>query len=378
MSERDKQDMVRRHYRGAARFERRKENEARRVRRDPDEPGRPRVEDEVEDWDDEVRTRSPRRRGGRARPAQRDASGARTARTGTVVAIARNLVRVRTDDAETDAMLSPALRSTPLAVGDEVELLERPGAPPRVEDVLERRSVLSRPDPGNRHRERVIAANVDVGAMVAAAKDPPFRPGLIDRYVIAFERGGVEPLLVVNKCDLLDEAERAELDEVLAPYRAIGLAILAVSAADGTGVEELRAALAGRVAVLVGHSGVGKSSLLNALAGSALAGEGAVRAHDGRGRHTTTSSALFDLAGGVRLIDTPGVRELGLWGLTRAQLARDFPGFEPWRADCRFGDCAHLDEPDCGVRLAVEAGELAEARYTIYVRMCAALDADSG
>jgi ribosome biogenesis GTPase len=238
----------------------------------------------------------------------------------------------------------------------------------RIEEVLPRRTVLSRTDPGNPHLERVIAANVDVVVNVVSLKSPPLRPGLIDRYLIATTKSGAEPLVCVNKIDLL------ESDDDLAPvrpYQDNGISVIPCSASTGEGVDRLSESLAGRLCVFAGHSGVGKSSLLNALDPSLDLTTGAVSAGNERGRHTTTSSALYHLPNGAVVIDTPGIREFGLWDVTADDLRLYYREFTAY--PCAFADCSHSHEPDCGVKSAVESGKIARARYEGYRRILASL-----
>jgi len=298
-----------------------------------------------------------------------------------VVGVAPGRVRVCMDGAEATAILAEALarsQKSSVAVGD-VALVERRGDEAlRVRAIAARRSVLSRPDPAQPARERVIAANVDCAAVVIAVRRPSFRPRLFDRYLVALQRGGIEPVFCANKVDLLDDdAERTEIERALEPYRALGHLALLSSAETAEGLDDLRDALAGRTAVFVGQSGVGKSSLINALYPELGLDVGDVRRGDGKGRHTTTTSSLYDLpasAGSVRLIDTPGVRGFGLFDLDPAHLPAYFPEFERFLATCRFGDCTHRQEPSCGVRDAVEAGAVPRARYDTYLRLRASLE----
>ena len=239
----------------------------------------------------------------------------------------------------------------------------------RVKRVLPRRTFLSRPDPTNPKREKVVAANMDVVVVVAAVANPPLHPGLIDRYLIAIERGGADATICVNKCEL---GSRDEIEKALQPYRQLAVPVIVCSARTGEGIDELRAAIAGKLCVFVGHSGVGKSSLLNALLPGAGAATGSVSTTTGKGQHTTTRSQIYDLACGARVIDTPGVREFGLWKLAPAEVRQYFHDFDEAAAKCRFSDCTHLHEPDCMVRTQVESGFIAEARYQRYRSICEA------
>lgn len=264
-----------------------------------------------------------------------------------------------------------------IAVGDEVRFaaFSRSGSEVlyRVEEVLPRRSVLSRPDVLNPRLERVIAANVDFGVHVVSVVRPPLRLALIDRYRIAIERGGAEPVLCVNKTDLLpDAAARRELEAKLRPYRETGQRILFCSTKTGEGLAELRQLLEASTAVFVGHSGVGKSSLINGLSPELDLETREVHAESGQGRHTTTRSSLFHV-GEIRLIDTPGVREFGLWQLEPEELRAYFPDFDRFALGCRFSDCSHTHEPQCAVRAATEAGELPAVRYRTYCRLLESL-----
>jgi ribosome biogenesis GTPase len=231
----------------------------------------------------------------------------------------------------------------------------------KVATIAQRRTTLSRTDPANPHRECVIAANIDILVIVAAIVDPPFRPGLVDRYLVAASRAGIQPILCVTKIDLFDDISPAET------YRQSGVPLVRCSIKDGTGIEELRGLLGGNLAVFVGHSGVGKSSLLNKLAEENKARTGMVSEDTGKGRHTTTSSTLHELRNGSRIIDTPGIRAFGLGTVTAPEINFAFPEFQTYV--CRFRDCAHRAEPGCAVLAAVGNGEIPKARYLSYLRI---------
>jgi len=254
-----------------------------------------------------------------------------------------------------------------LAVGDRVITEEADGVC-RLAEILPRLTVLSRPDPNNPHRERLIAANIDVVIHVVSVRKPPLRPRLIDRFLIAIQRGGAQALICVNKIDLVPPDERAGELAPLEVYRALDVPVIACSSKSGDGLEELRAAVAGKTCALVGHSGVGKSSILNALDTRLEIATGDLHRR-GTGRHTTTSSTLHDLGGGTLLIDTPGIREFGLWDLSPESLRDYFPEFAEPAESCRFNDCTHLHEPQCEVKEKVASGDINAARYDAYVRL---------
>lgn len=289
---------------------------------------------------------------------------------GIVMSVHSARCRVFRGGEELDCLVPPEIavrQRSALAVGDRVDVV-REGEMWRVRAVLPRRSVLARPDPLHAHRQRLIAANVDVVIHVVSVKAPPLRPRLIDRYLIAIQRGGAQPVLCVNKIDLLDAGEREAELEKLAPYLELEVPIIGCSTKTGEGMSAMRDAVQGRMAALVGHSGVGKSSILNALDTSLQLVTNTLHKR-GTGRHTTTTSTLYDFGEGTYLIDTPGIREFGLWDLDRETLRDYFPEFAEPSESCRFTDCTHVHEPDCEVQSRVESGELNAARYDTYVRL---------
>jgi ribosome biogenesis GTPase len=213
--------------------------------------------------------------------------------------------------------------------------------------------------------------------IVVSVRSPPLHPRLIDRYLVAAEHGGAGTIIAVNKADLLDgPALEAELEK-LRPYRAAGIPVVVCKASPETGakdVDGLRALLAGKTCAFVGHSGVGKSSLANALHPDLRIETGAVRSQDLRGRHTTTASTMHrvpapDGGAGIRVIDTPGVRYFGLADITPDELRWMFPEFIDLAPDCRFANCTHDHEPGCAVRAAAEAGRIPAVRHETYLRL---------
>lgn len=287
-----------------------------------------------------------------------------------MISVASGRCRVFRDGREIDCTVPQEIavrQKSTLAVGDRVVVAEEGGLW-KMTEILPRRSVLARPDPLHRHMQRLIAANIDVVVAVVSVKAPPLRPRLIDRFLIAIQRGEAQPVICVNKIDLLDAAQRDVDMARLATYRDLGVPVIACSTKTGEGLDLLRDELRGKTAALVGHSGVGKSSILNALDTRLQLRTREVH-KGGTGRHTTTASTLFDLGDDTYVIDTPGIREFGLWDLDRQSLRDYFPEFEEAAQGCRFNDCSHVHEPQCEVKARVESGEINRARYDTYLRL---------
>lgn len=254
-------------------------------------------------------------------------------------------------------------QTTPVAVGDDVAITVITTAEGVIEEVHPRRTVLSRPAIGRETSEHVLAANIDSLVIVASVTDPPLRPGLIDRFIIAAETGNLTPAIVVNKADLGIGPDSKEVVDI---YRHLGYEIFATSAVNGEGLDDLRRFLKDHRSLFSGHSGVGKSSLLNRLLPGISQRTSTVSAVTGKGRHTTSSMELFHLPDGGFVIDTPGLKVLGLWHVDRESLSAYYPEMEAFRDRCRFTGCRHLAEPDCAVKKAVETGEITRLRYDNY------------
>lgn len=257
--------------------------------------------------------------------------------------------------------------------GDRVVLIEHEDGGQTIERVEERRSELARRAPGRgRHRgAKVMVANLDqlVAVFSVAHPEPSLR--MLDRFLVLAESNGVDAVVVANKIDQGSGAERA----VFGVYEEIGYPVLFTSAEDGRGVAALEELLCGRISALAGPSGVGKSSLLNAIEpglGLRTAAVSDAGRKGRKGRHTTVSGRLIPLECGGYVADTPGLREVGLWGVEPGELDRYFPEFGEHRDRCRFsGSCSHTHEPGCGVRAAVEDGAVSHARFESYAALLA-------
>ena len=290
--------------------------------------------------------------------------------TGLVTAVAGLSARIERDGREYPATIRGLLTEldagyiNPVAVGD-LAVISRDGAGAwAIEDVLPRKTVLSRPDPFLAPRQQVIAANVDQLLIVSSWREPDLWLELVDRYLIAAGLSEIEPIICINKADLIDDfAEYAAATRI---YEEMGRRVLCTSALTGQGVSDLSQALAGRLTVVVGLSGTGKSSLMSAVQPGLDIRVREVSYFNRQGRHTTTGSTLYRLDAGGYVADTPGIREFGIVGLTLGELPLYFPEIDELAADCRFSNCSHLEEPSCAVRAGEEYGQISASRVASY------------
>ena len=264
-------------------------------------------------------------------------------------------------------------RGKAVVVGDRVTV-EFSGDGAAVADVAARAATISRRDPSQPRREQVLVANVDAVLVVASAAQPDLTPRLIDRFLVAAESRGIGAAVAINKIDL--DPDRA-YEEIAAVYLELGYEVFACSAATGEGLDAVRSFLAGKTTAMFGHSGVGKSTLANALDPSLELRTGEVHGATGKGMHTTTTVSLLRLPWGGYLVDTPGIREFGLWRMEFADLGIWFREIAERTDACRFNDCVHESEPGCAVKAGVEAGAIARWRYESYLSILESLRADT-
>ncbi|MBS3905097.1 MAG: ribosome small subunit-dependent GTPase A [Simkania sp.] len=245
--------------------------------------------------------------------------------------------------------------------------------------IKERRSLLSRADNLSRRKEQLIAVNIDQVLITCSVFKPPLKPSLIDRYIIAAQKGHMQPVIVVNKIDLLMQdpdllsvSEKAVLLKekelyalFLDTYQSIHIPVLPVSAATGEGIQPLIDIMQNKASVFSGQSGAGKSSLINTITGSALR-TGFLAQHTMKGSHTTTAASLLPIEGGGFCIDTPGIRSFGIWDLDREEIEAYFPEIFETGRQCRYVDCRHFQEPDCAVHKALEEGTISPLRFDSY------------
>jgi ribosome biogenesis GTPase len=286
-----------------------------------------------------------------------DVSGVVLARTG-------GTYRISTDAGEIEAVLRGKVKrpdDDKIVAGDVVRLELHDSGPATIQGRGPRRGVLARREVGAT-RAQPIAANVDQVVAVVSARDPVPNPRMLDRLLVIAEANSLPPVVIVNKADL-DEGVTSRLQQRYAPA---GYQVLATSAKTGAGLVALRDLLRGRESVLTGPSGVGKSTLLNALQEGLNLRTGEISAYWGTGKHTTTAAVLLPLAVGGYVVDTPGLREVGAWGIDPDQLGPCFPEFRPYLDGCRFDNCRHLAEPGCAVRGAAAGGAFDPDRLESY------------
>lgn len=293
-----------------------------------------------------------------------------TAILGTVLERDGSAYRVGMDDTEVRAVLRGRVKlDTPkVVVGDVVRLEAEPGGGLHaIVGIEPRRTVLERRVPEGRG-VRPIAANIDQVFVIVATRSPDPIPQLIDRLLVLAEADGIAAAVVLNKIDLDPGTAIAERS------RRSGYPVHPTSVKTGEGLEALKAAMAGKASVVTGPSGVGKSSLLNAIQPGLQLRTGDVSRRIRRGRNTTVSSVMLPLEGGGYLVDTPGFSEVGMWGVDPRELADCFPDFRPFLGDCRYADCRHRKEPGCRVREALEGGGIAPDRYASYLALLQELE----
>ncbi|MCI5051736.1 MAG: ribosome small subunit-dependent GTPase A [Simkaniaceae bacterium] len=266
-----------------------------------------------------------------------------------------------------------------IAIGDIVHIDRSSKEQGVIVHIAERYSVLSRADNLRRRFEQIIAANIDQVLITTSALFPTFKPTLIDRYLIMTERGNMQPIILINKCDVLEdppsfiqteevEEAKALIEESLETYRALNIPILRLSAKSGEGLDELRALMRNKTSVFSGQSGVGKSSLINQMLGTDFK-IGDIVPTTRKGSHTTTRAHLVPLESGGFCIDTPGIKSFGVWDIQKEEVQAYFPEILACSGECKFSGCTHTHEPDCAVKEALDQGVISPLRYSSYLNL---------
>jgi len=263
--------------------------------------------------------------------------------------------------------------TNPLAVGDNVELEAEQGDEKIavITAIHDRKNYINRQSPSHRMHHHIVAANIDQSLMVVTLRDPRTSQGFIDRWLVTCEAYHVPAVLLFNKSDLYRKKEEDKFAELKEMYEAVGYRLIRMSVQTGEGLDTVKGLLHGRISLLSGHSGVGKSSFLNALFPFMNQKTHEVSGWSGKGIHTTTFAEMFDLPDHARIIDTPGMREFGLVDISRPELSGYFPEMRALAGQCQFNNCLHMEEPGCQVKKAVQEGSIFMDRYVSY---CAILD----
>jgi len=263
--------------------------------------------------------------------------------------------------------------TNPLAVGDDVEMEAEPGDEKIavITEIHDRKNYINRQSPSHRMHHHIVAANIDQSLMVVTLREPRTSQGFIDRWLVTCEAYHVPAILLFNKSDLYRKKEEDKFAELKEMYEAVGYRLIRMSVQTGEGLDTVKAMLHDRISLLSGHSGVGKSSFLNALFPFMNQKTHEVSGWSGKGIHTTTFAEMFDLPDHARIIDTPGMREFGLVNISRPELSGYFPEMRALAGQCQFNNCLHMEEPGCQVKKAVQEGSIFMDRYVSY---CSILD----
>jgi len=303
--------------------------------------------------------------------------------TGTVIKSTGSWYNVRLNDSEEvlrcrivgKLRLDDTQLTNPVGVGDLVEVHPEGASEGLIKKVLPRRNFVIRQSPRRKHDLHLLAANIDQAVLIVTVVQPMLKPGFIDRFIVMIERDDIPVTIVFNKADLYDEDDLARFQEMKSLYEGIGYPCLLSSVVSGEGLEALRNLLKDKTTLMSGQSGVGKSTLVNAIQPQLDLRTGEISDYSGKGQHTTTFAEMHPLSFGGYLIDTPGIKVLGFNYKDKTNIAHSFREFFERSSECRFGGaCLHRTEPGCAVQAALERGELSELRYTHYLTLLDEVD----
>jgi len=260
--------------------------------------------------------------------------------------------------------------TNPLAVGDVVNIENEEDIESTIiTEIHTRKNYITRTSPHNKNQHHIIASNLDQSLLFATIKDPKTSTGFMDRFLVTSEAYQIPAIIVFNKIDLLDENDHLKLAHVTKIYERIGYQIKAISLQTNEGIEEVNSILQNKTTLLSGHSGVGKSTFINMLFPEFELRTQDVSEWSGKGMHTTTFAEMFDLPIGGKVIDTPGIRELGLFAIDKYELAHYFPEMKALMHDCQFNNCIHINEPSCAIKNAVNDNSIDYNRYVSYLNI---------
>ena len=294
---------------------------------------------------------------------------------GLVIKNTGNIYSVKTDSGVVECRIKGNFRlkdiksTNPVAVGDYVKISMREDNTAYISEILPRRNYIVRKASNLSKQSHILAANVDICLLVVTVNYPATSTTFIDRFLASAEAYRVPVVLVFNKTDLYNDEELATMEQLITLYESIGYRCLRTAATEGKGIEEIKEIINGHVTLLAGNSGVGKSSLVNAVSPETAARIGEISKIHNKGMHTTTYSEMFELMPGSYLVDTPGVKGFGTYDMEIEEIADYFIEIFECSKGCRFGNCTHLHEPGCAVIEAVERGDIALSRYSSYLSM---------
>lgn len=266
--------------------------------------------------------------------------------------------------------------TNPIAVGDDVEInvedeIENTAI---ITSILSRKNYINRQSPRIKHQHHIVASNLDQSALVATLKEPRTSQGFIDRFLVASEMFHVKAIIIFNKADLLKRKDQEKFNDMKEMYEAAGYKVFLTSARENKGIDLLQEELKDRITLISGHSGVGKSTLLNVIFPEINLKTKEISGWSGKGQHTTTFAEMFDLPFGGGIIDTPGMREFGLVDISKQEVSHYFPEMRDRLNDCQFNDCLHVNEPGCAIKEAVINDEINADRYVSYVNIMQSIE----
>lgn len=269
--------------------------------------------------------------------------------------------------------------TNPIAVGDtiEMEIEAEESSTAIIDEIYDRHNYINRQSPRHKHQHHIVAANLDQSLLVATLKEPKTSQGFIDRFLVASEMYHVPALIIFNKSDLYKKKELDKYEQWKDMYEAVGYTVLLISAVNNEGITDVVKLLNNKTTLISGHSGVGKSSLLNAIFPDIKLKTQDVSGWSGKGQHTTTFAEMYDLPQGGRIIDTPGMREFGLVDIEKQEVSHYFPEMRDRLNNCQFNNCLHYNEPGCAIKAAVNDGEIHEDRYISYLGIMESIEQKS-